>query len=38
MFGLPLETFAYLALIPAAWLAYTIGFLVISRDWKDEEQ
>lgn len=37
MFGLPSETLCYLALIPAAWLAYTIGFLFVSRNWEDED-
>ena len=33
MFGLPPETLLLLLGAPLAWIAYTIAFLVWSRDW-----
>ena len=33
MLGLPLETLLLLFGVPAAWVAYTIVFLVLSRSW-----
>ena len=38
MFGLPLETLLLLFGAPAAWIAYTIAFLWVSRAWgRDSE-
>ena len=33
MFGLPLETLLLLFGVPAAWVAYTIAFVVLTRSW-----
>ncbi|WP_101651289.1 hypothetical protein [Brevibacterium ihuae] len=37
MFGLPAVTTAVLIGIPLFWVLYTIGFLVISRNWARED-
>jgi len=34
MFGLPPETLLLLLGAPLAWIAYTIAFLVRSRNWE----
>ena len=36
MLGLPLETLLLLFGVPAAWIAYTIAFLVLTRAWGRE--
>lgn len=33
MLGLPLETLLLLLGVPAAWVAYTVVFLVLTRSW-----
>ncbi len=33
MFALPLETLLLVFGAPAVWIAYTIGFLWLSRHW-----
>ena len=33
MLGLPLETLLLLFGVPAAWVAYTVAFLVLTRSW-----
>ncbi|MDE0367168.1 MAG: hypothetical protein OXP09_16550 [Gammaproteobacteria bacterium] len=33
MFGLPLETLMLLFGVPAAWVAFTVAFLVLTRSW-----
>ncbi len=33
MFGLPLSTTLLVFGFPVFWIAYTIGFLIVSRDW-----
>jgi len=33
MFGLPLSTTLLVFGFPVFWIAYTIGFLIISRNW-----
>ncbi len=33
MFGLPLRTTLLVCGFPVFWIAYTIGFLIISRNW-----
>ena len=41
MLGLPLETLLLLFGVPAAWVAYTVAFLVLTRSWArndDESQ
>ena len=38
MFGLPFTTTLLVFGFPAFWIAYTIGFLVLSRDWVQEGQ
>lgn len=39
MLGLPLETLLLLFGVPAAWIAYTIGFLLLSRNWvRDDDR
>ena len=35
MFGLPIETALLVFGFPAFWIAYTIVFLVRTRDWDD---
>ncbi|MCK1803800.1 hypothetical protein MTQ12_12200 [Brevibacterium sp. R8603A2] len=37
MFGLPAVTTAVLIGIPLFWVLYTIGFLVVSRNWARED-
>jgi len=36
MFGLPLSTTLLVFGFPVFWIAYTIAFLVVSRDWKED--
>ena len=36
MFGLPLSTTFLVFGFPLFWVAYTIGFLYVSRNWTDE--
>jgi hypothetical protein len=38
MFGLPLTTTLLVFGFPAFWVAYTIGFLILSRDWVHDTQ
>ena len=33
MFGLPLSTTLLVFGFPVFWIVYTIGFLMVSRDW-----
>jgi hypothetical protein len=33
MFGLPLSTTLLVFGFPAFWIAYTIGFMIVSRSW-----
>jgi len=33
MFGLPLSTTLLVFGFPAFWVAYTIGFLIVTRKW-----
>ena len=37
MFGLPASTTFLVFGIPALWVAYTVGFLILSRDWEQDE-
>lgn len=37
MFGLPLETTLLVFGFPVLWIAYTIGFWLVSRRWEDGE-
>lgn len=37
MFGLPAVTTAVLIGIPLFWVLYTVGFLVVSRNWARED-
>lgn len=37
MFGLPIETFLILAIIPAGWVIYTVAFWFKSKDWPEEQ-
>ncbi len=36
MFGLPLATTALVLGFPILWVAYTIGFLVVTRHWEED--
>jgi hypothetical protein len=36
MFGLPAETALLLFGFPVFWLLYTLIFLYVSRDWRDD--
>ena len=36
MFGLPLSTTLLVFGFPVFWIAYTIGFLIISRNWSSD--
>jgi hypothetical protein len=36
MFGLPVGTTLLIFGFPVFWILYTIGFLVVSKHWKDE--
>ncbi len=36
MFGLPVGTTLLIFGFPVLWILYTIGFLVVSKHWKDE--
>jgi hypothetical protein len=38
MFGLPFTTTLLVFGFPAFWIAYTIGFLILSRDWVNDTQ
>ncbi len=38
MFGLPDETAWVLIGFPLFWIAYTLVFLVVSRNWRREEE
>jgi len=38
MFGLPLSTTLLVFGFPAFWIAYTIGFLILSRGWVHESR
>ncbi len=37
MFGLSAGTTLLILGFPALWILYTIGFLIVSRHWKDQE-
>ncbi len=37
MFGLPLSTTLLVFGFPVFWVLYTIGFLILTRNWKREE-
>jgi hypothetical protein len=37
MFGLPFSTSFLVFGFPAIWILYTIGFLLVSRHWNDDE-
>lgn len=37
MFGLPWSTTVLVFAFPLIWIAYTVGFLFVSRNWKREE-
>ncbi|MCZ6643343.1 MAG: hypothetical protein O7F71_17345 [Gammaproteobacteria bacterium] len=36
MFGLPLATTLLVFGFPVLWIAYTIGFLILSRHWEED--
>lgn len=36
MFGLPVETTLLVFGFPLFWILYTIVFLVVTRDWRNE--
>ena len=36
MFGLPAATALLVFGFPILWIAYTIGFLIVSRDWEND--
>jgi hypothetical protein len=36
MFGLPTSTTLLIFGFPALWIVYTIGFLVVTRNWTDK--
>jgi hypothetical protein len=36
MFGLPASTSFLVFGIPALWILYTVGFLLLSRDWEND--
>ncbi len=38
MFGLPLSTTLLVFGFPAFWVLYTIGFLILTRNWKRDSQ
>ena len=38
MFNLPPFTSFVIMAVPAFWVAYTLGFLWISRNWKHEDK
>jgi hypothetical protein len=37
MFGLPWSTTFLVFAFPLAWILYTIGFLIVSRNWEKDE-
>jgi hypothetical protein len=37
MFGLPPSTSFLVFGFPLLWILYTVGFLLVSRNWKREE-
>lgn len=37
MFGLPIETFLILSIIPAGWVVYTAVFWFLSKNWPEEQ-
>jgi hypothetical protein len=37
MFGLPVATTLLIFGFPVLWVLYTVGFLVVSRHWRDTE-
>ena len=37
MFGLPIATTLLIFGFPVLWVLYTVGFLVVSRHWRDTE-
>jgi hypothetical protein len=37
MFGLPWSTTLLVFGFPLAWVVYTLGFLVVSKDWEREQ-
>lgn len=37
MLGLPLSTALVVFGFPLLWVLYTIGFLLVTRDWDDDE-
>jgi hypothetical protein len=37
MFGLPWSTTLLVFGFPLIWILYTLGFLVVSRDWQREQ-
>ena len=36
MFGLPLSTTLLVFGFPILWIVYTIGFLIVSRNWEEQ--
>ncbi|MFP4562705.1 MAG: hypothetical protein ACLFRY_05270 [Spirochaetia bacterium] len=38
MFGLPIGTTLVLVGFPAFWIVYTIVFLIMSRNWPDDQE
>ncbi len=36
MFGLPFATAALLVGFPILWIVYTIGFLIVTRNWQED--
>ena len=36
MFGLPFSTTLLVFGFPVFWIAYTIAFLIVSRDWAED--
>jgi hypothetical protein len=37
MFGLPTSTTLLVLGFPVLWILYTVGFLIVSKNWEDRE-